>query len=66
MVMVIFPLSPLRAGTSDNYCYRDSWNSDNFSESNQEKKQRTDTINKAKKIKSVMFTRDNIAILENE
>ena len=45
--------------------------SNNFRESNQEKKQRTDTINEAKKIKSDNFTRGNrekfniaIAILE--
>ena len=39
-----FPLSLLKAKKSDNYLYRD-----NFRESNQEKKQRTDTKNKAKK-----------------
>ena len=29
---IIFSLSPLRARKSDNYCYRDSWKSDNFRE----------------------------------
>ena len=32
---------------------------DNFRESNKEKKQRADTINEAKKIKSDSFTRSN-------
>ena len=36
-----------------------SWMSDNFRESNQEKKQRTNTINQAKKINSNYFTRGN-------
>ena len=31
------------------YSFSDSWKSDNFRESNQEKKQRADTKNKAKK-----------------
>ena len=53
--MVIVSLSPLRARISDNYRYRDSWKSDD-----QEKKQRTDTINESKKIKSDNFTRGKI------
>ena len=53
--MFIFSLSPLIARKD----YRDSLQSDNFRESNQEKKQRTDTINEAKKIKSDNFTRGN-------
>ena len=49
------------------------WKSDNFNESNQEKKQRTDAKNEATKIKSDKFTRSYreksniaIAILHNE
>ena len=49
---------------------KEKWRSDNFRDSNQEKKQRTDTVNEAKK--SNDFTRGNremsniaIAILEN-
>ena len=47
--------------------YRDSWKGGNFKESNQEKKQRADTKNKAKRIKSDHFTgnyleKTNIAI----
>ena len=44
---------------SSNYC--DSWKSNNFRESNHKKKQRTDTINEAKKIKS-----DNLAMGNRE
>ena len=59
-------LSPLRAIKSNNYWY--SWKRENFRESNEEKKERTDTINEAKKIKSDNFTRShrekyNIAII---
>ena len=36
-------LSPLRGRKSDNYRYHDTWKSDCLRESNQEKKQRTDT-----------------------
>ena len=55
---------------SDNNCYCDSWESDNFKLRNQELKQRTDTKNDVKKIKSVKFTRSNreksnIAIANN-
>ena len=52
--------------------YCNSWKSDNFRGSNQERKLRTNTINEAKKIESNNFTRGNrersniaIAILEN-
>ena len=43
------------ARKSDNNCYRKSLKSDNFRKSNQEKKQRTDTVSEAKKIKSYNF-----------
>ena len=39
--------------------YDDSWKTNHFRESNQEKNKRTDTINEAKKIKSNNFTRIN-------
>ena len=55
--MVIFFLLTQRAKKRDNYCDSNRW--DNFKESNQEKKQRTDTINEAKKIRSDHFTRSN-------
>ena len=50
-----------RARKSGNYRYRyhDSWNSDNFRESHQKKKQSTDTKKAAKGIKSDNFTRSN-------
>ena len=57
MLLSLFQL--LRARKSYNDCYCDSWKSDNFRESNQEKKQIIDTINEAKKIKSDKFTRSN-------
>ena len=45
---------------SDNYCYRDSWKSDNFREREpSKKKQRTDTKKDAKRIKNDNFTRKN-------
>ena len=57
---------------SDNYRYRDSWESDNFREREpSKKKQRTNTKKDAKRIKSDNFSRSNreksniaIAILE--
>ena len=49
----------MTATKNDNYHYHDSWKSDNFRMSNQEKKQRTDTINEAKNIKSDTFKRSN-------
>ena len=61
------------ASKHDNYCncYCNSWKSDNLRERDQENKQRTDTINEVKKIKSFNFTRGNreksniaIAIME--
>ena len=59
---------PLSARKSNNYRYCDSWKCDNFRDSNQEKKQRTDTINEVMKIKSDNFTisnteKSNIAIV---
>jgi hypothetical protein len=73
-VTVIFSLSPLRARKSDNYCYRNSWKSENFREREpSKKKHRTDTKKYAKRIKGDNFTRSNkeksniaIAILKNE
>ena len=44
------------------YLYHNSWKSDNFRKSNQEKKLRTDTKNKAKKIKRYSFTWNNSEI----
>ena len=40
-------LWPSRASKIDNYSYCDSWKSNNFTESNTEKKQRTNTKNEA-------------------
>ena len=54
-----FTLLALEKSNGHNYCYCNSWKSDNFRESNQEKKQISDTINEAKKIKSDKFTRSN-------
>ena len=53
--MDILTLLPLSARKSDNYCICNSLESDNFRESNQEKKQRIDTKNEANKIKSNTF-----------
>ena len=43
-------IPPPRAKESDNFCNHNGWKSDNNRESNQEKKQRNGTKNKAKKI----------------
>ena len=50
--MEIISLFPPRARKSNNYCYLDGWNIDNFRQRNQEKKQRTDNKNDAKNIKN--------------
>ena len=53
------------ARNNDNYCNRNSSKSDNFRESNNEKKQRADTKNETKKIKSDNFIRSNIEKVKN-
>ena len=51
------------------FCYRSCWKSDNYSETNQEKKQRHDTKYKAKKIRLTTLQGANekfILILEKK
>ena len=57
--MVMFMLLPLSAKKIDNYRYRDILESNIFRGSNQEMRQRTYTLNEAKKIKIDNFTRGN-------
>ena len=57
-------LLPLSAKKIDNYRYRDILESNIFRGSNQEMRQRTYTLNEAKKIKIDNFTRGNREILE--
>ena len=48
-------VSLIRVRKSNNYCYHESWKSDNLKDGNQEKKYRTDTVKEAEKIKSDKF-----------
>ena len=63
-------LWPSRASKIDNYSYCDSWKSNNFTESNTEKKQRTNTKNEAmtkiKKWSKITLRAKTIAIANLE
>ena len=45
---------------------KEQWRSDNFRDSNQEKKQRTDTVNEAKKSKTLQGAIEKCPILQSQ